>query len=183
MFLTKRCWPLAPRGIRQCNKEQYPFKPSFLSSPIIDTNLGTSEVDKSEICGHRSIDWHRLDGGVKWRLQHPDLVINSYKVQTHIREVEPSSQHVIAYNFCCCLTNICTFFIVNTPHFLTIKGVEVNAGQTASFHCTVNGRKRDNFRLWLQVRSIFLVLHYTLDQRLDQMESVLEPGSLEVNVY
>ncbi|XP_078121025.1 receptor-type tyrosine-protein phosphatase mu isoform X7 [Sander vitreus] len=38
----------------------------------------------------------------------------------------------------------------NTPHFLTIKGVEVNAGQTASFHCTVNGRKRDNFRLWLQ---------------------------------
>ncbi|CAB1454472.1 unnamed protein product [Pleuronectes platessa] len=39
---------------------------------------------------------------------------------------------------------------LNTPHFLTIKGVEVNAGQTASFHCTVNGRKRDNFRLWLQ---------------------------------
>uniref|UniRef100_A0A7N6FLK0 protein-tyrosine-phosphatase n=1 Tax=Anabas testudineus TaxID=64144 RepID=A0A7N6FLK0_ANATE len=43
---------------------------------------------------------------------------------------------------------------MNTPHFLTIKGVEVNAGQTASFHCTVNGRKRDNFRLWLQVRGI-----------------------------
>uniref|UniRef100_A0A8C6UI70 Protein tyrosine phosphatase receptor type M n=1 Tax=Neogobius melanostomus TaxID=47308 RepID=A0A8C6UI70_9GOBI len=41
---------------------------------------------------------------------------------------------------------------MNTPHFLTIKGVEVNAGQSASFHCTVNGRKRDNFRLWLQVR-------------------------------
>uniref|UniRef100_A0A674MTT3 protein-tyrosine-phosphatase n=1 Tax=Takifugu rubripes TaxID=31033 RepID=A0A674MTT3_TAKRU len=39
---------------------------------------------------------------------------------------------------------------MNTPHFLTIKGVEVNAGQTASFHCTVNGRKKDNFRLWLQ---------------------------------
>uniref|UniRef100_A0A3Q1GRF6 Receptor-type tyrosine-protein phosphatase kappa n=1 Tax=Acanthochromis polyacanthus TaxID=80966 RepID=A0A3Q1GRF6_9TELE len=39
---------------------------------------------------------------------------------------------------------------MNTPHFLTIKGVEVNAGQTASFHCTVNGRRRDNFRLWLQ---------------------------------
>ncbi|XP_072296811.1 receptor-type tyrosine-protein phosphatase mu-like isoform X1 [Eucyclogobius newberryi] len=39
---------------------------------------------------------------------------------------------------------------MNTPHFLTIKGVEVNAGQSASFHCTVNGRKRDNFRLWLQ---------------------------------
>ncbi|XP_078144104.1 receptor-type tyrosine-protein phosphatase mu isoform X8 [Centroberyx gerrardi] len=39
---------------------------------------------------------------------------------------------------------------MNTPHFLTIKGVEVNAGQTASFHCTVNGRKRDNFHLWLQ---------------------------------
>ncbi|XP_055007338.1 receptor-type tyrosine-protein phosphatase mu [Boleophthalmus pectinirostris] len=40
---------------------------------------------------------------------------------------------------------------MNTPHFLTIKGVEVNAGQSASFHCTVNGRKRDNFRLWLQL--------------------------------
>ncbi|KAM6948365.1 protein tyrosine phosphatase receptor type Ma [Aplochiton taeniatus] len=39
---------------------------------------------------------------------------------------------------------------MNTPHFLTIKGVEVNAGQTATFHCTVNGRKRDNFNLWLQ---------------------------------
>uniref|UniRef100_H3DBL9 Receptor-type tyrosine-protein phosphatase kappa n=1 Tax=Tetraodon nigroviridis TaxID=99883 RepID=H3DBL9_TETNG len=43
---------------------------------------------------------------------------------------------------------------MNTPHFLTIKGVEVNAGQTASFHCTVNGRKRDNFRLWLQQQGI-----------------------------
>ncbi|XP_062337328.1 receptor-type tyrosine-protein phosphatase mu-like isoform X1 [Osmerus eperlanus] len=39
---------------------------------------------------------------------------------------------------------------MNTPHFLTIKGVEVNAGQTATFQCTVNGRKRDNFNLWLQ---------------------------------
>uniref|UniRef100_A0AAZ3QKL9 protein-tyrosine-phosphatase n=1 Tax=Oncorhynchus tshawytscha TaxID=74940 RepID=A0AAZ3QKL9_ONCTS len=39
---------------------------------------------------------------------------------------------------------------LNTPHFLTIKGVEVNAGQTAAFHCTVNGRQRDNFNLWLQ---------------------------------
>ncbi|ROL51472.1 Receptor-type tyrosine-protein phosphatase mu [Anabarilius grahami] len=28
---------------------------------------------------------------------------------------------------------------MNTPHFLHIKGVEVNAGQTATFHCTVNG--------------------------------------------
>uniref|UniRef100_A0A3Q3MTD1 Protein tyrosine phosphatase receptor type M n=1 Tax=Mastacembelus armatus TaxID=205130 RepID=A0A3Q3MTD1_9TELE len=45
---------------------------------------------------------------------------------------------------------------MNTPHFLTIKGVEVNAGQTASFHCTVNGRKRDNFRLWLQVSAVFI---------------------------
>nr|XP_046216543.1 receptor-type tyrosine-protein phosphatase mu-like isoform X2 [Oncorhynchus gorbuscha] len=39
---------------------------------------------------------------------------------------------------------------MNTPHFLTIKGVEVNAGQTAAFHCTVNGRQRNNFNLWLQ---------------------------------
>ncbi|XP_035287447.1 receptor-type tyrosine-protein phosphatase mu-like isoform X5 [Anguilla anguilla] len=39
---------------------------------------------------------------------------------------------------------------MNTPHFLQIKGVEVNAGQTATFHCTVNGHHRDNFNLWLQ---------------------------------
>uniref|UniRef100_A0A9J8CTU5 protein-tyrosine-phosphatase n=1 Tax=Cyprinus carpio carpio TaxID=630221 RepID=A0A9J8CTU5_CYPCA len=39
---------------------------------------------------------------------------------------------------------------VNTPHFLHIKGVEVNAGQTATFLCTVNGEWRDSFNLWLQ---------------------------------
>ncbi|XP_031415704.2 receptor-type tyrosine-protein phosphatase mu-like isoform X5 [Clupea harengus] len=39
---------------------------------------------------------------------------------------------------------------MNTPHFQTIKGVEVNAGQTATFHCTVNGLHKDNFYLWLQ---------------------------------
>uniref|UniRef100_A0A9J8ABE2 protein-tyrosine-phosphatase n=1 Tax=Cyprinus carpio carpio TaxID=630221 RepID=A0A9J8ABE2_CYPCA len=43
-------------------------------------------------------------------------------------------------------------FMLNTPHFLHIKGVEVNAGQSATFHCTVNGEWRDNFNLWLQVR-------------------------------
>uniref|UniRef100_A0A3P8WMT0 Receptor-type tyrosine-protein phosphatase kappa n=1 Tax=Cynoglossus semilaevis TaxID=244447 RepID=A0A3P8WMT0_CYNSE len=48
---------------------------------------------------------------------------------------------------------------MNTPHFLTIKGVEVNAGQTASFHCTVNGRKRDNFRLWNLKRSLIIFDH------------------------
>ncbi|XP_062843495.1 receptor-type tyrosine-protein phosphatase mu-like isoform X1 [Trichomycterus rosablanca] len=39
---------------------------------------------------------------------------------------------------------------MTTPHFLHIKGVEVNAGQTATFHCTVNGEWRDSFHLWLQ---------------------------------
>uniref|UniRef100_A0A3P8WU45 protein-tyrosine-phosphatase n=1 Tax=Cynoglossus semilaevis TaxID=244447 RepID=A0A3P8WU45_CYNSE len=38
----------------------------------------------------------------------------------------------------------------NTPHFLHIKGVEVNAGQTATFHCTVNGRPQSNVLLYLQ---------------------------------
>uniref|UniRef100_A0A8C1W1F8 protein-tyrosine-phosphatase n=1 Tax=Cyprinus carpio TaxID=7962 RepID=A0A8C1W1F8_CYPCA len=42
------------------------------------------------------------------------------------------------------------FSHMNTPHFLHIKGVEVNAGQSATFHCTVNGEWRDNFNLWLQ---------------------------------
>uniref|UniRef100_A0A8C2X019 protein-tyrosine-phosphatase n=1 Tax=Cyclopterus lumpus TaxID=8103 RepID=A0A8C2X019_CYCLU len=37
-----------------------------------------------------------------------------------------------------------------TPHFLHIKGVEVNAGQTAAFHCTVNGRPQSNLLLYLQ---------------------------------
>uniref|UniRef100_A0A4W5JUU7 protein-tyrosine-phosphatase n=1 Tax=Hucho hucho TaxID=62062 RepID=A0A4W5JUU7_9TELE len=38
----------------------------------------------------------------------------------------------------------------NTPHFLHIKGVEVNARQTATFQCTVNGRPQDSHNLWLQ---------------------------------
>lgn len=77
--------------------------------------------------------------------------------------VKMSYHHKIYFAYC---TNVCLFFpTVNTPHFLTIKGVEVNAGQTASFHCTVNGRKRDNFRLWLQVRKrcCYLVF-YTVAQ-------------------
>uniref|UniRef100_A0A8C7M820 protein-tyrosine-phosphatase n=1 Tax=Oncorhynchus kisutch TaxID=8019 RepID=A0A8C7M820_ONCKI len=37
-----------------------------------------------------------------------------------------------------------------TPHFLHIKGVEVNARQTATFQCTVNGRPQDSHNLWLQ---------------------------------
>ncbi|TRZ01855.1 hypothetical protein DNTS_017247, partial [Danionella cerebrum] len=41
---------------------------------------------------------------------------------------------------------------MNTPHFLHIKGVEVNARQTATFQCTINGQPRDHahYRLWLQ---------------------------------
>ncbi|CAL8312664.1 unnamed protein product [Merluccius merluccius] len=38
----------------------------------------------------------------------------------------------------------------STPHFLHIKGVEVNARQTASFQCTVNGQPQSNTHLWLQ---------------------------------
>uniref|UniRef100_UPI0009B2EBE2 receptor-type tyrosine-protein phosphatase mu-like n=1 Tax=Monopterus albus TaxID=43700 RepID=UPI0009B2EBE2 len=39
---------------------------------------------------------------------------------------------------------------MSTPHFLHIKGVEVNARQTATFHCTVNGRPQINLLLHLQ---------------------------------
>uniref|UniRef100_H2MZF7 protein-tyrosine-phosphatase n=1 Tax=Oryzias latipes TaxID=8090 RepID=H2MZF7_ORYLA len=39
---------------------------------------------------------------------------------------------------------------MRTPHFLHIKGVEVNAGQTASFQCTVNGRPQSSVLLYLQ---------------------------------
>uniref|UniRef100_A0A671S5U9 protein-tyrosine-phosphatase n=1 Tax=Sinocyclocheilus anshuiensis TaxID=1608454 RepID=A0A671S5U9_9TELE len=41
---------------------------------------------------------------------------------------------------------------VNTPHFLHIKSVEVNARQTATFQCTINGQPKDhvNYKLWLQ---------------------------------
>ncbi|XP_054621436.1 receptor-type tyrosine-protein phosphatase mu-like isoform X1 [Dunckerocampus dactyliophorus] len=39
---------------------------------------------------------------------------------------------------------------MSTPHFLHIKGVEVNAGQTAMFACTVNGRPQSNVQLFLQ---------------------------------
>ncbi|XP_046702490.1 protein tyrosine phosphatase receptor type Ma isoform X6 [Silurus meridionalis] len=41
---------------------------------------------------------------------------------------------------------------MSTPHFMHIKGVEVNARQTAMFHCTINGQPKDhaNYKLWLQ---------------------------------
>uniref|UniRef100_A0A673AIP2 protein-tyrosine-phosphatase n=1 Tax=Sphaeramia orbicularis TaxID=375764 RepID=A0A673AIP2_9TELE len=39
---------------------------------------------------------------------------------------------------------------MSTPHFLHIKGVEVNAGQTATFQCTVNGHPQSNLLLYLQ---------------------------------
>ncbi|MBN3307031.1 PTPRM phosphatase, partial [Amia calva] len=39
---------------------------------------------------------------------------------------------------------------INTPHFLHIKGVEVNAGQSATFQCNVNGQPKDSYHLWLQ---------------------------------
>ncbi|XP_061093443.1 protein tyrosine phosphatase receptor type Ma isoform X12 [Conger conger] len=39
---------------------------------------------------------------------------------------------------------------MSTPHFLHIKDVEVNARQTATFQCTVNGRPQNSYNLWLQ---------------------------------
>uniref|UniRef100_A0A3Q2PK39 Receptor-type tyrosine-protein phosphatase mu-like n=1 Tax=Fundulus heteroclitus TaxID=8078 RepID=A0A3Q2PK39_FUNHE len=39
---------------------------------------------------------------------------------------------------------------VSTPHPLHIKGVEVNAGQTATFQCTVNGQPQSHLFLYLQ---------------------------------
>uniref|UniRef100_A0A8D2Q8A6 protein-tyrosine-phosphatase n=1 Tax=Varanus komodoensis TaxID=61221 RepID=A0A8D2Q8A6_VARKO len=38
----------------------------------------------------------------------------------------------------------------NTPHFLRVQSVEVNAGQFATFHCTASGRTVQGNRLWLQ---------------------------------
>ncbi|XP_077364709.1 receptor-type tyrosine-protein phosphatase mu-like isoform X6 [Festucalex cinctus] len=38
----------------------------------------------------------------------------------------------------------------SAPHFLHIKGVEVNAGQAAMFACTVSGRPRNDVQLFLQ---------------------------------
>ncbi|XP_035981550.1 receptor-type tyrosine-protein phosphatase mu isoform X11 [Fundulus heteroclitus] len=39
---------------------------------------------------------------------------------------------------------------MSTPHPLHIKGVEVNAGQTATFQCTVNGQPQSHLFLYLQ---------------------------------
>ncbi|XP_048872095.1 receptor-type tyrosine-protein phosphatase mu-like isoform X1 [Brienomyrus brachyistius] len=39
---------------------------------------------------------------------------------------------------------------MKTPHFLHIKGVEVNARQTATFQCTFSGRPVDIYSIWLQ---------------------------------
>lgn len=161
MFLTKRCWLPALKGIRYCNKEQYPFKPTSLSSPILHTNLGTRIVKwvkvKFVYTGAQiGIGLMQALSGYS-STQSWWLILVKYK--PILGKLNSASQHVILSNFFAAVwKNICISFIVNTPHFLTIKGVEVNAGQTASFHCTVNGRKRDNFRLWLQVRSIFILL-------------------------
>uniref|UniRef100_A0A3B3UQ77 Uncharacterized protein n=1 Tax=Poecilia latipinna TaxID=48699 RepID=A0A3B3UQ77_9TELE len=40
---------------------------------------------------------------------------------------------------------------LSTPHPLHLKAVEVNAGQTASFQCTVNGQPQRHLLLYLQV--------------------------------
>ncbi|XP_041923020.1 protein tyrosine phosphatase receptor type Ma isoform X9 [Alosa sapidissima] len=41
---------------------------------------------------------------------------------------------------------------MSTPHFMHIKGVEVNARQSATFSCTINGQPKDHasYKLWLQ---------------------------------
>ncbi|XP_067341583.1 receptor-type tyrosine-protein phosphatase mu-like isoform X6 [Channa argus] len=39
---------------------------------------------------------------------------------------------------------------MSTPHFLHIKGVEVNAGQKATFQCTIKGQPQSNLGLYLQ---------------------------------
>ncbi|KAK2859746.1 hypothetical protein Q5P01_004366 [Channa striata] len=39
---------------------------------------------------------------------------------------------------------------MSAPHFLHIKGVEVNAGQKATFQCTINGQPQSNLLLYLQ---------------------------------
>lgn len=102
---------------------------------------------------------------IEWLLSTPVVRIRS--------ELSNSDLFISPQNIFCILHIVQTFAFfsptVNTPHFLTIKGVEVNAGQTASFHCTVNGRKRDNFRLWLQVRKrcwYVVVFFYTSEMHI-----------------
>uniref|UniRef100_A0AAQ4PJE8 protein-tyrosine-phosphatase n=1 Tax=Gasterosteus aculeatus aculeatus TaxID=481459 RepID=A0AAQ4PJE8_GASAC len=51
---------------------------------------------------------------------------------------------------CLCMCACVCVSSVSTPHFLHIKGVEVNAGQTAAFQCTVNGSPQSNLLLHLQ---------------------------------
>lgn len=84
------------------------------------------------------------------RPEQPIMTIRYLEMSTPFRKLSFTSQRITS------LYERLPVSAVNTPHFLTIKGVEVNAGQTASFHCTVNGRKRDNFRLWLQVSHLDL---------------------------
>lgn len=94
--------------------------------------------------------WHRVvsDSNIK----------NTASIKAYPSQVSSVLELGLLSDVIFCLYYMFIFFVVTTPHFLTIKGVEVNAGQTASFHCTVNGRKRDSFRLWLQVRSICVPL-------------------------
>lgn len=130
-------------------------RPSRASTPIMST-LGKvgNAFGKEPSINERM----RLRDGRKWiffgRCEFGPWRVMFQRMKQNIDSVSlcPLSSVILCKLRRLALLTIYHFFpSVNTPHFLTIKGVEVNAGQTASFHCTVNGRKRDNFRLWLQV--------------------------------
>lgn len=107
---------------------------------------------------------------IEWLLSTPVVRIRSFHITTKCYSI---------------LYKLLAFFpTVNTPHFLTIKGVEVNAGQTASFHCTVNGRKRDNFRLWLQVRKrcCYLVFLHCRAKWENQSLGLFRNGASEMHI-
>uniref|UniRef100_A0A672MPU5 protein-tyrosine-phosphatase n=1 Tax=Sinocyclocheilus grahami TaxID=75366 RepID=A0A672MPU5_SINGR len=89
----------------------------------------------------------------KW--QQVELAISTFWPNFYqlVFEVVASGEQGLCGSLILCLS-VC--LSVNTPHFLHIKSVEVNARQTATFQCTINGQPKDhvNYKLWLQVNSL-----------------------------
>uniref|UniRef100_A0A670ZM14 protein-tyrosine-phosphatase n=1 Tax=Pseudonaja textilis TaxID=8673 RepID=A0A670ZM14_PSETE len=72
---------------------------------------------------------------------------NFYQVLLFFEVITSDQQGYLAIDDVKVLGHPCS----NTPHFLRLQSVEVNAGQFATFHCTANGRTIQGNKLWLQV--------------------------------
>uniref|UniRef100_A0A8D2Q8N9 protein-tyrosine-phosphatase n=1 Tax=Varanus komodoensis TaxID=61221 RepID=A0A8D2Q8N9_VARKO len=71
----------------------------------------------------------------------------------------------------------------NTPHFLRVQSVEVNAGQFATFHCTASGRTVQGNRLWLQSNALTADMKIFNDRRFVASFSVVNATKRDAGNY